>query len=420
MDQQRDTDKKRSPEKASNNSLTGRREEPTGDTAALPLGQPLVPPLELSSVWCFTSPTEAEAALDGSLSETFVYRRENHPSAQRLERVLAQMHGASDAIVTAQGMSAIAAVALACLAPGDTVWVAEEVYGKTMVLFFDHLAKWGIRSVLFDPYDDQSMQRIVVERPRMVFVETVSNPRLRVVDLQRLRERVHSVGGLLVVDNTFATAHLCRPLDWGADVVVESLSKQVCGHSDAMLGLVATVDPSICQSVRRHVASLGMTSSPIDCYLTERGLQTLEVRVERACRNAAAVADLLSAQAIVRGVDYPGLPSHPQHRWASRLLSGGFGWMVTMHFAMEAGTMDDAFRVLTRYFPFAPSLGDVRTTLSHPASTSHRSLSDAEQAKLGICRQTVRISCGIEATDTLRHQFQQALAAVAATVGRAS
>ncbi|RMF42456.1 MAG: hypothetical protein D6753_07470 [Planctomycetota bacterium] len=376
------------------------RVAPAGGTAA----RPLAPPLELASVWEMSSPEHAAAAL-GNPQGAFVYRRDGHPNARSLGESLADLHGASAALVTGQGMSAMAAVALASLAPGDHVWIGQEMYGKTAHLFARHLAHWGVECTEFDPCHDQASQQIRHHRPAMVVVETLTNPRLRVADLADLQRACHDGGGRLVVDNTFATCGLCRPLDLGADVVVESLSKQVCGHSDSMLGLICTRDDAWMARAADVVSTFGLASSPLDCYLTQRGLMSLDVRLERACENAKALAEALQGLGGVRTVDYPGLPSHPGHEVARRQLGDRFGWMLAFQVAADRPTVERIFHSLTAEFPFAPSLGDARTTISHPATTSHRGYAADRLAQLGIDYGTIRVSCGLEPADWLVDTF---------------
>lgn len=364
--------------------------------------------ISMASAWQMGTPQAADDALAGRDS-SFVYRRDGHPNARELAAKLATLHSANFATVTAQGMSAMAAIALSLLQPGDTVWVANELYGKTTKLFAQDLSKWQIRTLAFDPCSADDLIRLSQSESKLVIVETISNPTLRVPDLPAIVDCAHRSGAKLLVDNTFASHLLCRPLELGADLVMESLSKIVCGHSDCMLGLVATHDREVGQRIQDAVTTFGLTSSPLECYLTHRGLMTLALRMERASANALALANFLASSTSIAHVDYPGLSLHAQHTIASRQFGSVYGWMLTC----ELHTHCDVNELFARLGPeiaFLPSLGDVCTTLSHPATTSHRSLDTTQLQRLGISYQTIRISCGIEPTAWLLQRFQRALA----------
>ncbi|MEM7478023.1 MAG: aminotransferase class I/II-fold pyridoxal phosphate-dependent enzyme, partial [Planctomycetota bacterium] len=362
--------------------------------------------ISLASVWQMESPENADAALAGTDS-SFVYRRDGHPNERTLASKLAKLHGADNALLTAQGMSSLSAIGLAILKPGAVVWIADELYGQSVNLFARELEGWGARCESFDPTCAEDLQRLSQSQCDLVLVETISNPRLKVVDLPQLANLTHQAGGLLAVDNTFATHLLCRPLDHGADIVVESLGKQVNGHSDVMLGLIVAKDPVLHSEIRRRVSTFGLASSPLDCYLTQRGLMTLALRLERACSNTNELANALAEHKNVRAVDYPGLQNHPQHEQATQMLSGGFGWMLTMH--LDAGLpVQCLFSALAPDIAFVPSLGDVCTSLSHPETTSHRGYSPEERERLGIFTGTIRVSCGIEPPEWLVSKFVHA------------
>lgn len=372
--------------------------------------QPQAEAIAVASVWQMTSPAVADAALSGA-RDNFVYRRDGHPNERSLRTKLAALHDAADACMTAQGMSALSAVALTTLQPGSEVWLADELYGKTAQLFNAGLQRWGIKTVSFNPLDENDLQRLAASKSQLVVVETLSNPRLRVPDIKSLAQATHGAGGLLLVDNTFATHMLCKPLTLGADFVVESLSKQVNGHSDAMLGMVCSDDEQRMRAVGETLSTFGLASSPLDCYLTHRGLMTLAVRIERACQNAARLASSLQQHPAIELVDYPGLEQNHEisSRNARSQLTGGFGWMLTFHIEPQRESVAHLFNSLQPEIAFAPSLGDVRTTVSHPATTSHRGYSSSALAALGISEGTIRVSCGLEPADWLIKRFGQAL-----------
>jgi cystathionine beta-lyase/cystathionine gamma-synthase len=350
----------------------------------------------------------ADAALSDPRGGSFAYRRDAHPNARSLAQKLAHVHGAESCVLTAQGMSGLAAVAWSCLKPGSEVWLARDLYGKTRSMFLQGLGQWQIFSRTFNPTDPEDLKRLAGGRADLVVIETISNPRLLVSDIAEIARITHGVGGKLLVDNTFASHLLVRPLELGADLCMESLTKIVSGHSDAMLGMVCGRDMALMQRIASAVSLYGLASSPLDCYLTARGLASLPLRLDAACRNAQALAEQLDSQATVERVDYPGLQQHPQHRLARTQLSA-FGWMVCIEVRGGRAAVARAIERLSPEIPFCPSLGDIQTTVSHPASTSHRGLSVDELAALGISDGTLRISCGAEPTAWLCEKFTQAL-----------
>ena len=375
------------------------------------LSQPQVEDISLASVWRMQSIDAAEEAMAGQ-GDSFIYRRDGHPNEKSLANRLARLHQAENVLLTAQGMSAIASVAFAFLKPNTQAWVAEELYGKSVQLFRSMLSNWGVETRLFDPTSPSDIDELGRSSASVAIVETMSNPRLRIPDLQKLAQASEKSSAILMVDNTFATHLLCRPLTLGADVVVESLGKQVNGHSDSMIGLVACKRRQHAELIQNVVTTFGMASSPLDCYLTTRGLATLAVRVQRACENALALSQMLESE-MGFAVDYPGLASHPQYNLATAQLDGIPGWMLSLHLAgKDRPTTTKFLNALQPEITFSPSLGDVCTTVSHPESTSHRGLSEEQRAALGISAGTVRISCGLEPTDWLLERFRFALQSV--------
>ncbi|XZE22519.1 trans-sulfuration enzyme family protein [Pirellulaceae bacterium SH449] len=376
--------------------------------------RPISEPIQLSGVWEMDSIDQADGIL-GRQTEGFVYRRDGHPNAASLEQTLRQMHGADHCIVTAQGMSAISAACLALLEPGAEVLLGQPLYGKTSYLVKSELSRWGVRHQDVDACDLSSWQNALRPSVRMVIVETITNPRLSVPDLEAIVNLVKSVSQdiVVMVDNTFATPALCQPMRWGADLVMESLSKFVCGHGDVMLGMLAGND-SIWKRIRPVVSAFGLASSPLDCWLTTRGLATLSVRMKQASFLANDLATRLSGHAALDGVDYPGLQDNPSYETATRLLNGSFGNMVTIHLKEKLGrdnkaTAQQFIERIAHVVPFCPSLGDAKTTLSHPKSTSHRSYTADELSQLGVHAGTIRFSCGLEEPDDIIPAIEKAL-----------
>jgi cystathionine beta-lyase/cystathionine gamma-synthase len=373
---------------------------------------PHAPPLVLASVWQMESPDQAASILAGQ-SPGYAYRRDGHPNADQLVEQLKSLHQADWAVLTAQGMSSLAALALATLEPGDLVLLAQPLYGRTSTLFECELARFGIRTESLSAVDLPQWKEALGRGPKMAIAETVGNPRMTIPPIPSIAELCRHAGTALVIDNTLASGSLCQPLNHGAHWIVESLGKIVCGHSDAMVGMIAGKGP-IPTRLRGVVSTFGMASSPMDCWLTSRGLQTLPLRLERASRNAMALANRLQNHPAVARIDYPGLPVHPQHSIAQQLFGNQlFGFMLGMELAGDGSTVARFFRSLSPEIPFCPSLGEIETTVSHPWTTSHRTVPLEIKASLGIREGLVRVSCGVEPTELLVERFAAALDQVA-------
>jgi cystathionine beta-lyase/cystathionine gamma-synthase len=367
---------------------------------------PLAAPIYPTSVWICRDTDQADRMLGGS-EPGYVYQRDAHPNADLLGAKCRELHGAESVAVTASGMSALAVALLSQFHTGGHVVLSSMLYGRSQLLFTQEAGRWGITSSLVDPTDLDALNRAITPATKLIVVETISNPRLTVADIAALSELVHRRGAQLLVDNTFATPVLCRPLTLGADLVMESVSKMMNGHSDVMLGVLCGRHANW-QRVPLVMSAWGFASSPFDCWLAARGLATLHVRMERACRNAQAVAEYLAGRSEVASVDYPGLDSHPQHDLARRQFGGWYGSVVTFH--LRGGrAAADAFIERAQQIPFCPSLGEVNTTMSHPESTSHRGLSPAGRDALGITGGTIRLSLGIESADFIIAALADAL-----------
>ena len=372
--------------------------------AARSITPPLAPPIQLSSVFEFADLDQVDAIYGGT-QDGFVYARDGHPNAAQLAEKVARIEGGEAAIICASGMAAESALFLAHLKAGDRVAISEGLYGRTTTLVAGELARFGVGHDLFDATDPGSLRAVLTSATRMAFTETLSNPLLRLADIAGLAAITRPAGVLLAVDHTFAPL-LCRPLELGADVVVHSLTKSIGGHSDVTLGaLVGRRD-----WIRRtaHVAStFGLTGNPFDSWLALRGMATLAVRTDRACGNALELARRLEAHPRVERVHYPGLPSHPDHALAVRMFGDRFGSMVSFDVGSRAAA-DSLIRRL-RHIPYAPSLGDVSTTLSHPTTTSHRAQTPEQWARQGITPGLIRLSVGIEAVEDLWGDLAAAL-----------
>jgi cystathionine beta-lyase/cystathionine gamma-synthase len=369
---------------------------------------PLVQPIHLSSVYRCESPDEAAALLRGELPG-YIYRRDGHPNVDLLAEKCAALHRAERVAVTSSGMGALALALVSQTVAGDHLIVSSRLYGRSQSLLVDEAAGRGITSTIVDTSHLAAIEEAITPRTRMIIVETITNPLLRVANISALADLAHEHEILLLLDNSLAGPAVCRPLELGADLVVESLTKAMNGHSDILLGMLAGREKDW-QRVPRALSTWGWTAAPFDCWLAARGLETMALRCERAGDNALAVARFLATgPAAIEGVHYPGLPNHPDHELAARQFAGRFGSLVT--FTLRGGAeAAAAFIAAARDIPFCPSFGEISTTLSHPASTSHLMLSREARESLGIDDGTIRLSVGIESSETILATLSDALA----------
>ncbi len=368
---------------------------------------PLVPPLYQSSVYTLPD-LDGLDRVQNAEEPGFIYARDVHPNARHLAGRLAALEGASWAVVCGSGMAALSALLLATVEQGGRIVASNRLYGRTTQLLHDELARFGVQTTFVDTSDLSQVEKALDAPARLLLVETLSNPLLRTGDVEALAGLAHARGCRLLVDNTFATPVLTRPLDLGADFVMESLTKMIGGHSDVTLGL-ACGKADMLAEVSRIASIWGLASNPFDCWLAERGLATLPLRMRAASANAAALADWLATQPGVTRVVYPGRPDHPDHALCSRLLRGGFGNMLCFDLA---GGREAVNRFLRRApgIPFSPSLGHTTTTCSHPATTSHRYVSPAEKKRQGIGDGLVRLSVGVEDIEAIKAEMAKGLA----------
>jgi cystathionine gamma-synthase/methionine-gamma-lyase len=375
--------------------------------AEKPLNEPLSLPIYQSASWTFRDLEEVDAVYEGRQAGS-IYGRNGTPNHRALEALFTALHAAEAAIACASGMSALSAAFLGLLKAGDKVVASQDLYGSTLGVLRD-LGRFGVRVSTVDIGDREGMER-ELEGARLLVLETCSNPRLRVPDLARLSEVAHRAGAWVLVDNTFASPYHCRPLEHGVDVVMESLTKFIGGHSDVMLGGLAGRKELI-EPIRAVAVRMGFVSNPHECWLGVRGAHTLELRMQRASANALELARFLEAYPKVRRVHYPGLPSHPDHQTAKRVLHNGFGAMLS--FELEPSrTVVNAFLRHLEYVRMALSLGGAHTTLSHPATSSHRFLTPAEREALGLHDGFLRMSVGIENLEDLRADLERGLGAL--------
>lgn len=373
--------------------------------------QPHATQLFLTSVWECESPAQADAMLGGA-EPGYVYQRDGHPNGAALAAKLNLLEQAPQGIVVASGMAAISAALLVTCGQGDHVVTASRVYGKTLQLLQAEASRLGITLTIVDTNDLAAVANAIHKRTKLVLAETIANPLLQVADIAALAEITHRGGAKLLVDNTFAGPLVCKPMELGADFVMESLTKTLNGHSDVLLGYLGGRN-EVWPRVKQVVSAWGFSASPFDCWLAARGLATAHLRLERACANALRAAEFLSQRREVERVEYPGLAAHPQHEIAQRQFTGPagpqFGTMVA--FQLKGGrAAADQFIAAAKDIPFCPSLGELSTTLSHPETTSHRGLTAEGRSALGITGGTIRLSVGTETPEFICSALTTALA----------
>jgi len=348
----------------------------------------------------------------GDRKPGYAYSRIDNPTSTALADALAEIHDAQAAYVSATGMAAAHAMFVALLQAGDHVIASKAIYGSVQHLLENRLGRLGIQTTLVDITDHAAVEAAFRPNTRLLHVETIANPTIVVADLPALAEIAHRHGALLTVDNTFASPYLCRPLELGADLVFESCTKWLGGHSD-VLGGVVLGDRERIATVRQVQIDTGGMLAPFSAFLILRGIATLHVRMERHTQNALAVARALEAHDAVRAVYYPGLASHPQAAAAQRVLRAGGGVLA---FDLGERTAAAAFLDALTLPPRTASLGSVMTMCVHPPSTTHRQLDEAALAAAGIHEGLVRVSLGLEDVDDLITDFEHGLTAARASV----
>lgn len=350
----------------------------------------VTPPLVLSSNFSFEG---------FGNKRQYDYTRSGNPTRDLLGEALAELEGGAGGVVTATGMGAITLVLHALLHPGDKLVVPHDAYGGSWRLFNALAAKGHFELITADLTDPRALAAALAQSPKLVLVETPSNPLLRITDLRFVIEAAHRADALVVVDNTFLSPALQRPIELGADLVLHSTTKYVNGHSDVVGGAVIARDAEVHQQLLWWANALGLTGSPFDAFLTLRGLRTLDARLRVHQENAAALVDLLQQHPAVANVFYPGLATHPGHAVAAR-QQRGFGAMIS--FELHGG--EDAVRALVdglHCFTLAESLGGVESLVAHPATMTHAAMTPEARATAGIGDGLLRLSVGIEATGDL-------------------
>jgi cystathionine gamma-lyase len=337
----------------------------------------------------------------------FNYSRTNNPTRQRLETILAELEGVKYAAVFASGLAAENAVLQAYLRPGDEVVIPNDVYGGTYRILNKVYQPIGVTIKQLDISDLNALENAITEKTKLVWIETPTNPRLLIYDIVETVRLAHAKGALVVVDNTFATPYFQQPFELGADIVVHSVTKYLGGHSDTIQGAAMAKDQAIFEPIKFLQNATGGVPSPFDCWLTLRGLKTLELRMQRHEENAIAIANALYKHPLVRQVYFPGLPDHPGHEIAKKQMTG-FGGMVS--FEID-GTVADvvSFVKSRRYFMLAESLGGVKSLLCHPATMTHASIPAEARADLGLSDTLIRLSPGCENSKDLVEDLLEGL-----------
>jgi len=349
----------------------------------------VVPPIHLSSTFSF----------DGfGKKRLYDYTRTGNPTREHLANALAELEGGEGAVVTSTGMSAVALV-LQLLRPEDLILAPHDCYGGTHRILRSLAARGHFDVEFVDLTRETASETVASRRPKLLLIETPSNPLLRLTDLRRVISAGHEAGSIVIVDNTFLSPALQRPIELGADLVIHSTTKYLNGHSDVVGGAVVAADSALAQELAWWANCLGITGAPFDSFLTLRGVRTLHPRMRVHCENAARVADLLTSHSAVRRVYYPGLSTHPGHTIAAS-QQDGFGAMVS--FELNGGIEAvERFVNALQYFTLAESLGGVESLVAHPATMTHASMDEAARATAGIDDSLLRLSVGIEHGDDL-------------------
>jgi cystathionine beta-lyase/cystathionine gamma-synthase len=345
-------------------------------------------------------------AQEPGTSELLYTRYGNTPNAERVQKRLALLEGAEAALVLSSGMGATACAMLALLRPGDHLISSSWIYGGTRKLFTEELVGMGIEVSFVNPLEPRAWRKGLKKNTRVIFLESPVNPTCRVLELSSLQSLAHAEGIALVVDSTMASPVNFRPIEHGVDVVIHSATKYLNGHHDILAGVVCGNEPLI-DEVRRKMMVWGQAPDPFACWLLERGLKTLDVRVKRQNENAMRIAEWCSSQIEIAKVHYPGLPSHPDHEIAKGLLDG-FGGMLAIELR-GGGPAALKFVKKLQVFTYAASLGGVDSLVIEPRYSSHAHLTPEERQRIGIPDGFLRISVGIENAEDLIADIEQAL-----------
>jgi cystathionine beta-lyase len=338
----------------------------------------------------------------------YEYSRTHNPTRTALQNALAALENGTHGLCFATGMASIDAICK-LLQPGDEIVSTNDLYGGTYRLFTKIYEGFGLKFTFVDMSDPANVAAAITPKTRLIWVETPTNPLLKVIDIAAMAALAKKHGCLLGVDNTFASPYLQNPLDMGADIIMHSVTKYLGGHSDVVMGALVVKDAALADRLAFIQNSSGATPGPQDCFLVLRGLKTLHLRMQRHCENGAVVAEWLVKHPKVERVYWPGLPTHPNHAVAKTQMRG-FGGMIS--FTLKGDRMEEAMTVLssTKLFALAESLGGVESLLGHPASMTHASIPREERLKNGLADTLIRLSVGLEDAEDLIADLEQALA----------
>src|SRR5271154_2323955 len=397
------------PQKTNQRSSRARNKSMEFATKTIHAGQPsepetgsLIAPIFQTSTYEQEGPGEDKG---------FNYSRTNNPTRQRLETILAELEGVEYAAVFASGLAAENAVLQAYLRPGDEIVIPNDVYGGTYRILNKVYQPIGVTIKQFDVSNLEALEKAITSKTKLVWIETPTNPRLLIYDIVETVRLAHAKGALVVVDNTFATPYFQQPFELGADIVVHSVTKYLAGHSDTIQGAALAKDAAVFEPIKFLQNATGAVPSPFDCWLTLRGIKTLELRMQRHEENAIAIANALNGHPLVKRVYFPGLAGHPGHDIARRQMTG-FGGMVSFELN---GTKEEvvAFASARRFFALGESLGGVKALICHPATMTHASIPAEARAELGLSDALLRLSPGCENSDDLVADLLAGLAEVA-------
>jgi len=369
----------------------------------------IMTPIYQTSTYAQTAPGEHQG---------YEYARTQNPTRSVLEANLAALENGARAVCYGSGLAAMDAV-LRLLQPGDEVLSTNDLYGGSYRLMTKVYEKFGVHSRYIPMQDADAVAAAITDRTRLIWIETPTNPMLNIIDIRAICELARKRGITTCVDNTFASPYLQNPLDLGADLVLHSATKYLGGHSDVILGAVVCKDPAVGEQLAFLQNAVGAVPGPQDCFLILRGIKTLHLRVERSCRNAAAIAEHLRAHPAVSKVFYPGFEDHPNHAIAKAQMRH-FGGMVS--FDLVDDQFEHARKILsaTQLFTLAESLGGVESLIGHPASMTHASIPREERLKVGLTDSLVRLSVGVEDVQDLIADLDQALEQVSVTAAQRS
>ncbi len=376
---------------------------------AAPFGTPpSTPPVYLTAAFDIPD-AEFLSQMHAGNAAGYIYTRDSNPNHAALADSIAALERAGAGAVFASGMGAIAAVILTLAHSGDHVIASRVLYGRSLQLLQRLQTQFGISVSMVDAADINSVQAAVRENTKLCLVETISNPLVEVADVAAIARAVGDVP--LIVDSTFTTPELIRPLEHGAAAVVHSASKYLNGHGDVMLG-VAAGSKELMAAATETASMLGQNANPFECWLTQRGLRTLPLRMRQICETTSRLAEFLNSHDCVRKVHHPLLPAHSSHATARRLYPNGTGGIISFELQDTNADAVSRFMKATAQIPFSPTLADARTTLSHPASTSHRYMSPEVRASINITDSLIRLSVGLEPFDLLQRELDDALGAL--------